>query len=67
MVESPKNSILMTGSESSQLPGFIKNEQEKRRQEKKLMFDAVQKMTEKGKHLEALDLWNQMTSMDRAA
>jgi hypothetical protein len=57
----------MTNQGSSQLPSFIKKEQEKRRQEKKRLFDAIQELTQKGRHVEALTLWNQMTSIDEAA
>jgi len=52
---------------SSELPSFIKKEQEKRQQEKKDLFNTIQELTQKGKHVEALSLWNQMTDMDQAA
>jgi hypothetical protein len=52
---------------SSELPSFIKKEQEKRQQEKKDLFNTIQELTQKGQHVEALSLWNQMTDMDQAA
>jgi hypothetical protein len=57
----------MTPQGSSQLPSFIKKEQEKRQQEKKYLFNTIQELTQKGKHVEALSLWNQMTELDQAA
>lgn len=62
-----KNRQPMTSQGSSQLPGFIKKEQEKRQQLKKDLFDTIQELTQKGKHVEALSLWNQMTDLDQAA
>ena len=52
---------------SSELPSFIKKEQEKRQQEKKYLFNTIQELTQKGRHVEALSLWNQMTELDQAA
>jgi hypothetical protein len=62
-----KNRRPMTSQGSSQLPSFIKKEQEKRQQLKKDLFDRVQELTQKGQHVEALSLWNQMTDLDQAA
>lgn len=57
----------MNHQQPSQLPSFIKAEQEKRQLNKKYLFNEIQKLTHKGKHQEALTLWNQMTNMDQAA
>ena len=49
------------------LPGFIAEQQVRRQEERLKAFAAMKALTRQGRHLEAAELWNEITEQTQAA